>query len=59
MTHINAFYADVEEKRQAVVRAQGELNAAVTALETHPDYVPVGQTDQATPVESEEKSTKK
>lgn len=39
MTHINAFYADVEDKKLAVVRAQGELEAAQAALEAHPDYV--------------------
>ena len=31
-THINAYYADVEDKKQAVFRAQGELQAAQDRL---------------------------
>jgi hypothetical protein len=38
-THINAFYADVETKKQEVVKAKGELEAAILRLKSHPDYV--------------------
>ena len=61
-THINAFFADVEEKRKAVVIAQGELQAAEEALETKKQQVGYvdpeqeGQETQAEPVE-EKKST--
>ena len=38
-THVNAFYADVEEKKQEVLKAQGELEAAILRLKAHPDFV--------------------
>lgn len=38
-THINAFAADVEDKKHAVIVAQGQLESAQAALEAHPDYV--------------------
>lgn len=37
-THINAFYANVEEKKQAVELAKGELADAERLLRAHPDY---------------------
>lgn len=39
MTHINAFLADVELKKEAVRVANSELASAQAALEAHPDYV--------------------
>lgn len=48
MTHINAFFADIEEKKQDVIRAKGELEAAVQRLRAHPDYK-----EEAVNVESE------
>lgn len=39
MTHINAFYADVGDKKQKVAEAQGELDRAERVLKAHPDYV--------------------
>lgn len=38
-THINAFHADVEEAKQAVVQAESRLQQAEAALRAHPDYV--------------------
>lgn len=38
MTHINAFYADVEAAKAKVAVAQSELEIAETALRTHPDF---------------------
>lgn len=38
-THINAYEADVEAAKLKVVQANGELQAAQIALESHPDYV--------------------
>jgi len=38
MTHINAFQAEVEEKKQALQVAQGALSEAEAALKSHPDY---------------------
>lgn len=38
MTHINAFYMNVDEKKQAVIKAKGELQEAETLLKAHPDY---------------------
>lgn len=38
MTHINAFYADVEAAKAKVAVAQSELETAETALRTHPDF---------------------
>lgn len=38
MTHINAYYGNVEEKKQALAQAKDELAAAEQALKDHPDY---------------------
>lgn len=38
MTHINAFYMNVDEKKQAVVRAEAELQEAEALLKAHSDY---------------------
>lgn len=37
-THINAFYMNVDEKKQAVTQAQAELEEAERLLKSHPDY---------------------
>lgn len=63
-THINAFFADVEEKKKAVVIAQGELQAAEERLALkkqqvgweEPEQEPKGQEEKAKPVE-EKKTT--
>lgn len=39
MTHINAYYQDVEQKKGLVQDAQNGLKAAEEALKAHPDYV--------------------
>lgn len=39
MTHINAYQAEVEVKKQAAVAAQQELATAEAALKDHPDFV--------------------
>lgn len=38
MTHINAYYAEVEAAKVKVIQAKAELDAAETALKAHPDY---------------------
>lgn len=38
-THINAFYANVDEKKQAVEQAKAELDQAERLLKAHPDFV--------------------
>lgn len=38
-THINAFYQDVEDAKQRLAVAVGELDSAVSRLQAHPDYV--------------------
>jgi hypothetical protein len=38
-THINAFFQDVEDAKQKVAVAQGNLDEAIGRLESHPDYV--------------------
>lgn len=37
-THVNAFYGDLEEKKQALAAAQAEVDTAELALKSHPDY---------------------
>lgn len=37
-THVNAFYMNVDEKKQAVAKAQAELEEAERQLQEHPDY---------------------
>lgn len=39
MTHINAYIGDLEEKKAALVKAQGDVDAADLAVKAHPDYV--------------------
>ena len=64
-THINAFFADVEEKKQAVVLAQGELDAAkarLAAKKKEVGYVepkPVESPKLAPAQEVQHKDTKK
>lgn len=38
MTHINAFYADVEDAKAKVAVAQSEQEMAEAALRAHPDF---------------------
>ena len=38
-THINAFYANVEDKKKAVDFAVAKYNEAIEELQSHPDYV--------------------
>jgi len=38
MTHINAFYEEVEEKKKALDLSKAELEAAEQALKAHPDF---------------------
>lgn len=38
MTHINAYIGDLEQKRDEVVRALSEYEAAKLELKNHPDY---------------------
>lgn len=45
MTHINAYYLDVQEKQQAVDTAQAELESAKVRLQNHPDYVAPKKTE--------------
>lgn len=54
MTHINAFYADVEDAKAKVAVAQSELEMADAALRAHPDFVE----PEAEPQEAEAKETK-
>lgn len=39
MTHIHAYYDEVEKAKERVVLAQGELEKAERELQEHPDYV--------------------
>lgn len=52
MTHVNAYYGVVEEKRIALAAAQAEYDRAVAELEAHPDYVP--EKVQEAPVKTKE-----
>lgn len=40
MTHIHAYYAQVEEAKEKVAVAKSELETAELALKQHPDYKP-------------------
>lgn len=60
-THVNAFYMNVEEKKQAVEQARGELAEAERLLKAHPDYVEPEKAPKAEPQEApkpEAKDTK-
>ena len=39
MTHINAYYIDVQNAETKLKEAKAELAAAQARLESHPDYV--------------------
>lgn len=60
-THINAFFGDVEAKQQAVVVAQGELEAAKVRLEAKKKEVGYAETQDSevedAPVREEVKSS--
>lgn len=38
MTHVNAFYGDVEDKKLKLEQAKADLQAAEQRLKDHPDY---------------------
>lgn len=64
ITHINAYYQDVEDAKAAVGRAKGALEEAVQRLESHPDYVAPEESEssnepQDEPDEKSKKTTKK
>lgn len=39
MSHVNAYYQEVEDKKVVVAQAKSALATAQAALEAHPDYV--------------------
>lgn len=58
-THINAYYGNVEEKKQALAQAKDELATAERELKDHPDYEApkkVEKTEEAKPEEAKENS---
>lgn len=58
-TAINAFAMDVEDKRVAMVTAEGAYHDAVAALKAHPDYEePKKAEDESEDSEAEESSEK-
>ncbi len=56
MTHINAFYTDVEEAKAELALAQGRLAQAETALKSHPDFVQEEKAEK--PVEKKQTKSK-
>lgn len=38
MTHINAYYMNVDEKKEALAKAKADLQEAESLLKDHPDY---------------------
>lgn len=64
-THINAYFAEVDEKKQAVVQAKGELEAAEARLEAKKKEVgwveekPAEEPSQKAPDERAEADPKK
>lgn len=59
-THVNAFYMNVDEKKQAVGKAKAELAEAERALKAHPDFEEPKETEAEPQDESksEAKDTK-
>lgn len=53
MTHINAFYEEVEEKKKTLNLAKAELEAAERALKEHPDFEEPKKESKDDPKEAE------